>query len=437
MKKAYKKIIAVLLISQILSITSCSKDGAETDSTNESVIANTLYVLNLTSPDRTELADAIKQYNETSDVRFENKAVYGDNYEEAQKKFVLEIMSGQSADVILIENRTLPSPIKAANEGVFLNLDTLISVDKSFDNNLYNKKVLDSGVINKKRYFMPLGYNIFSFAAQNKVIESSGINLGKDIMSWDQMGLLALDFMNPEKASQQFFFYSVSEYLFDEIILNRKVSYIDYSKNKTHFNSEEFINTLDMFKTKIYPAVVSEDAITKTGGNVIFNCAMWDNGLLNGMNLRSGNKSSKNYLMPTYNGEQTVFLEPTCQAAISAKCKNKKAAYDFIKYLSTDKFQQDMPYFPINKKYLIDNTNIIFENLGSDQNVKRNFDVLIPKDVLDKNFDTIEELGISQMIDYWLLDIINSELKAYLDGSKTAEQTARTIDEKVQLYLNE
>jgi hypothetical protein len=63
--------------------------------------------------------------------------------------------------------------------------------------------------------------------------------------------------------------------------------------------------------------------------------------------------------------------------------------------------------------------------------------VPIPAGLADKLGRIIENMGRSVLIDEDILKFINDEVKLYLDGKKNAAQTAKALDEKVTLFLNE
>jgi ABC-type glycerol-3-phosphate transport system substrate-binding protein len=149
--------------------------------------------------------------------------------------------------------------------------------------------------------------------------------------------------------------------------------------------------------------------------------------------------------------------------AISAKCSNPDGAWQFVRTFLTKDFQESSRFYglPTNKDAFNDAMKeAMTKTYQTDEN---------GKPVLDKNGNKIEQpiggIYISQdkSIDYYALtqadeddlmtvinsatkvlrqdqniaDIINDECKAYFDGEKTAEETAKLVQSRVSIYVNE
>jgi multiple sugar transport system substrate-binding protein len=106
---------------------------------------------------------------------------------------------------------------------------------------------------------------------------------------------------------------------------------------------------------------------------------------------------------------------------INYHSKNKKAAFDYIKLLLSEKMQEssNLHLVPVNKSAFM-----------ADKKGKSNeYNALAIK--LSKN------IGKCEISENKIYGIIINELNDFLNNKKTAEQTAATIQDKVNIYLYE
>lgn len=61
----------------------------------------------------------------------------------------------------------------------------------------------------------------------------------------------------------------------------------------------------------------------------------------------------------------------------------------------------------------------------------------LDQEQLDELITYVESVTTTPFEDNNVMNIINEEMSAYFSGQKTAEMTAKLIQNRVQLYLNE
>ncbi|HCJ56480.1 MAG TPA: hypothetical protein DHV55_03165, partial [Clostridiaceae bacterium] len=119
--------------------------------------------------------------------------------------------------------------------------------------------------------------------------------------------------------------------------------------------------------------------------------------------------------------------------SINSRSQNKEEAWEFVKYLLSEdiQFYLSENNFAVNRKADERRVAAFAEelekyNLLGDDNIEAINDI---KNSLNKN----AALGVPDE----LFNTIWEEVKAYLCGSGSAEETAKVIQNKVELYLNE
>ena len=71
-----------------------------------------------------------------------------------------EIPAGKGPDLILTHYGTLPDIYKTMDSGVLADLNPYMANDPEFDLSDYNEGVMSGGVLNGKRYIVPINYTI-------------------------------------------------------------------------------------------------------------------------------------------------------------------------------------------------------------------------------------------------------------------------------------
>ena len=146
---------------------------------------------------------------------------------------------------------------------------------------------------------------------------------------------------------------------------------------------------------------------------------------------------------PTTSGNGSSF-NISGGMAISASCKNPEAAWSFVRTILTEDYQTTnyMWQFPTNKHS--------FEAY-KEQAMKQEYyedpetGEQVPQPTMIYEFDgqQIDILALTQeeydlfMRVYEINNIITEETAAFFDGQKTAEETAKIIQDRVSLYVAE
>ncbi|MDE6595246.1 MAG: extracellular solute-binding protein, partial [Oscillospiraceae bacterium] len=152
---------------------------------------------------------------------------------------------------------------------------------------------------------------------------------------------------------------------------------------------------------------------------------------------------------PTFSGSGAAF-DVSGGFAISAKSKNQEGAWEFVRSLLTEDYQDGIEELPVRISSLEKKaqknmqefdpqvtriTAIGYMMLGTSGNVIG--DAKPTQADIDKVMDIINSTTQINRYNYTVTGIVTEEAGAYFSGSKSAEAVAEMIQNRVQNYLDE
>ena len=335
--------------------------------------------------------------------------------------------------------------------------------DSSFDKTAYYPEVFSAGVINDKRYFIPLSYDIPTLISSKSALGTLGLSIGESGWTISDLRAAVAKYKASNPSSGQYFFDS--SMTFRMLVRLCGIQLIDYQNQTTHFQSREFIDLLTLYK-EMNPLIMTPEIEM----NLDFPPILLKNRTIM-MSVLRGQSPEQLYMTNSiYKGELkddfVILPFPTIEAgakypiqlydvvSVNAKCNNKQAAFDFIKILLSEDIQRakdshgnsNITYgLPINKnaflkdleemKKPVDSMGTI--NYGNGIKTLSVTPVPLTDDLADQAVRLNNQMGSLNYLDKEVENIINEGLQAFLTGKRTAEQAAKEIDEKVTLFLNE
>ncbi|MFL0166286.1 ABC transporter substrate-binding protein [Candidatus Clostridium helianthi] len=365
-----------------------------------------------------------------------------------------ELMSGKGTDIISLN--TLPYE-KYIDKNLLANLSDMIKDDKSFDLNNYYSNVLDAMKYNGNLYSFPLSININVLEANKALLDKYNIKVDDDKWNWNDFEGIAANIVDGSKKDGMQGIYALSgvdgSMLVSYLVSENYNKFADKNKKTLSFDSKEFIDILNLAKSMIDKNYVNTDTtdgktddLTNRGG-VVFSptkLSMYFDLMLTKQVYEGGVDFLK------YPGEgDNLSFTATATFGINNKSSNKDLAWDFLKFLVSDEMMSESSWtsFPIKKtasskaaqdtidmsKKAIGNDKLKFANKG--QVIK------ITKPLTEEDVNIVPEL-ISKAkkyapVDQKVLNIVQEESKDFFDGQKTADATAKTIQDRVSTYINE
>ncbi len=441
------KCVILLINIWLLLILSCGC-SSDTKPDTQSIIK-----MDVKAYDLNTLA-AVKEFNSKNKVQISvsaitNQQIAGNEYRD---KRVTSILAGEGPDIILDSMSSFLSFSKVVESNVLCDLNQYISMDKDFKFSDFYTKVLDMGVIDSKRYYIPLNFQIPMLWSSRSLLENNNIEIDDSVWTFEDLMKIKEKFITDKNAQQYLFvtdFYTILQSNWDK--------YIDITEKKVKFNSDEFIHLLEDYKA-IHPYILD---YYKLKGPELFIEYMKNNSLLFSfenlapksvwINNTAANKVLKSqlelFLYPGVDGNNHPIGFAGEFISITNSCKNKKDAYQFIKLLLSEKFQADEENLsiPINKhaykavlnRYYGDegNNKLIYNYADADK--PQYTSIPLSDDIIKSMNKFINNMYSCYYIDANILYIVNEQVESFILGKQTSAQAANAIQNRVSIYLNE
>ncbi len=479
---------AVMDDGRIIAILNSYDDETQT-SINELVLMERVDASTL--PEKTVLTLAcfymdytvqqqIVEFNKTNDsyrivVKDYSEFNTDDDYSAGLTKLNTEIMSGVIPDMFLTEN--LPIERYAA-KGILIDLYELIDNDSSLTRESFVPEIIKACETDGKLYELPASFMVQTAFGLSKVVDGYDVwNVAavQDAMTKLQEGAYVFDY------------YTTQATVMGNCVSNNLSAFVDWQTGECSFDSESFVALLNFAKT--FPAEFDwETYDSEHNGEYVDDATMMKNGqkLLSTAYLYSFEDYL--YSMSQYAGEDITFvgypsedgtsnhLFSTSQTfAISTTCPARDVAWTFLSQLVREDYQSgdNVWNFPVNQKaFDAKMQEAMTEEYQTDENGNQVLDengepIKIPKttyytaaassstdaaaandtgavdiyalsqEQADQILDVISKTTRLSTYDESVMDIVNDESAAFFAGQATAEETASSIQNRVQLYVAE
>jgi multiple sugar transport system substrate-binding protein len=375
------------------------------------------------------------------------KAAYyggGDTVEEAGKReeeFVktlnTELMTGKGPDIVYFAG--LPYR-KYIDKKAFVNLSDLMEKDNKFNKAELNSTILDAIKYKGGLYVIPINYQFEMMVANKSILDKENIKIDDMNWTWDdfiQIAQKVTKDTNNDGAIDQYAMAGRGNGLFTYLFSSTIGKYVDLDKKTASFDSKDFINLLYtcknfndkklFFKADDWQQIVD----MSSRGGVVFNTAG-----------SSSYYMAKYYKDSVFSGEIYMLHMPSDEAAgsrkirfdlgnmfaINSNSKFQNESWEFMKVLLSKQMQSSTELqngFPVNNEALRESAKFGAETLKIPQK-----DI----DVIDK---LLADVGEYQYDDGQASKIVSAEVNDFFSGKKSAEETAKSIQNKATTALNE
>lgn len=369
--------------------------------------------------------------------------------EDFQKNISTELMAGKGSDIIEVSG--LPYK-KFIDKNTLVNLSEIIKNDQNFDMNKYKQNILKAFKYKDSMYIMPVNFSFTSLGVSKNIKEKEGLKIDSSKWTWKDFLSVAQQVTKDKngdgKPDQYALPKMTPEEIFSFIFEDEYGKFIDYDKKTSNFDSKEFTDILTFAKEFADKGVCSPKLdnsemykMLDPGTIGFINCYISTyQGII--MSQALLNSEIEFLDRPTFGGTKPkMSLIPGRVFAINNNSKLKTEAWDFIKLLISDEIQSNdqMYQFPINsdslnKKAKNEMTQNYMYKAYKDQG--RNVSQLTQThvDLINKMIDQLE---LSPYSEPQAAKIVSDGVKEFFSGKKTAEETAKYIQNKMNIYLGE
>lgn len=329
------KIAIILTLQFIITVFAFSGCGESTASSNSSKLTYCAY-------NEDVICDIIERYNKYCkkhyDESYQIEIVEYDSLEEMYTIMATEIMSGDGPDIISLDQ---PLPFEKLIENhAFADVDELINTyGSNIDFNDYNTKVMESGIVNRKRYFVPFFYcpNIF-ISTQEKLKE---YDLNFSDFSYKELSKQ----LSQEKVSCSLFGNESDNY---SLLYSFIDSYVNFDNKTTNFDTNSFLENIDYIKKLINNDNTNENVYynlynSENNGCILSTPKLLFGGTIGGVktayyNIFLQNKTPA--ILPNFSYENKITAYVECGIAINQNSDKKDKALRFIEYCLSEDVQE-------------------------------------------------------------------------------------------------
>lgn len=329
------KIAIILTLQFIITVFAFSGCGESTASSNSSKLTYCAY-------NEDVICDIIERYNKYCkkhyDESYQIEIVEYDSLDEMYTIMATEFMSGDGPDIISLDQ---PLPFEKLIENhAFADVDELINTyGSNIDFNDYNTKVMESGIVNRKRYFVPFFYcpNIF-ISTQEKLKE---YDLNFSDFSYKELS----KHLSQEKVSCSLFGNESDNY---SLLYSFIDSYVNFDNKTTNFDTNSFLENIDYIKKLINNDNTNENVYynlynSENNGCILSTPKLLFGGTIGGVktayyNIFLQNKTPA--ILPNFSYENKITAYVECGIAINQNSDKKDKALRFIEYCLSEDVQE-------------------------------------------------------------------------------------------------
>ena len=453
------KIAIILTLQIIITVFAFSGCGESTASSNSSKLTYCAY-------NEDVICDIIERYNKYCkkhyDESYQIEIVEYDSLDEMYTIMATEIMSGDGPDIISLDQ---PLPFEKLIENhAFADVDELINTyGSNIDFNDYNTKVMESGIVNRKRYFVPFFYcpNIF-ISTQEKLKE---YDLNFSDFSYKELSKQ----LSQEKVSCSLFGNESDNY---SLLYSFIDSYVNFDNKTTNFDTNSFLENIDYIKKLINNDNTNENVYynlynSENNGCILSTPKLLFGGTIGGVKTAYYNIFLQNItpaILPNFSYENKITAYVECGIAINQNSDKKDKALRFIEYCLSEDVQEywsgsrsDKGFsgtneisLPVNNK-AFDYAVEVETGEEWDYNEDGEFDE--EEKEFSENVDSIfwkDYLGIIDDISgctlynyknlkttYYNSSVIGDIVDKYLSGDISKEKFIRQLTAATEIYLTE
>lgn len=409
-----------------------------------------------------ELSDRVIEFNRKSDdVRIDvvDYSEYNteDDYSAGQTKLLTEIMAGNMPDLFVLDQ--MPYRQLAA-KGLLEDLYPYLDADAELKREDFFPSVLHAMESDGKLCRVAPGFGISTLAGASSVVgDEPGWN-------YDQFREALASMPEGCDALDQ---YTTRGDVLQQLVYLDMEDFVDWNTGKCSFDSQEFIDVLEFANTfqvdfdwENYEWTEEESTMNRlaAGRQMLMNTSIYsmDDMLYNDVYFGG----SCTYIgWPTNNGVGNMINLLNGSYGMSVNCKNKEAAWQFLRTFLTADFQKDLYGLPSNThafdtmlkaimkpEYLTDaEGNAVLDDNGEKIQVSRGnigmsdgstFRIYaMTQEQADKLVQLINSADRTADYDTGIFDIVNEQAQAYFAGQKSAAEVAKLIQSRANLFVNE
>lgn len=411
-----------------------------------------------TLPPKTEILVAGSSYAVSSMLEYQAVKfnMENDKYRIVIKKYTDEdyitklnndITSGNIPDILITDNE-MPFESYAA-KGIFADLYEFIDKDDTISREDFLPNLMTAMEIDGKLYRFTDSFKIFTALGKTSIF---GKETGIDFKRINEI-------MQTRPEGTEIFAGTTKENILEHAMEICGDNFIDYKAGKCDFTSDYFIELLefangflnnmdldsyfdDAFWDRYRTMFADEETLMLITYITDFSDIFYNEHEIFGEEVTALG-------FPTFSGSGAAF-DVSGGFAISAKSENREGAWEFVRSLLTEDYQDGIGELPVRKSSLekkaqrnmkeFDPQTTRLTVIGSMMLGTSGYVIEDSKPTqadIDKTMEIITSTTQINRYNYTVTDIVKEEAGAYFSGSKSAEDAAQMIQNRVRNYLDE
>jgi multiple sugar transport system substrate-binding protein len=375
------------------------------------------------------------------------------------------LMSGEGADILLMD--VLPV-YKYADSGQLENLGAYMDADPDFNRTNYQENILDATRYNGGTWFMPMDYTFDYYAYDTTLLPgASAFGTGSAFTVEQLMDLAESSFDGSTKL------FNIPDYtkrtggMWGNLLAENYTSFVDLEYKQANFNDGRFAALLESVKEygergyipqgttgQADPGAMMQGAGEDATDRFFFkpknvsslialftrDLGMKMSAMAEGDTMAIGDNDEIAGIAAAADGSVPFDYEQAY--AINAHSQNKETAWAFLKFLLSEEMQLSSNLRPTSlpmlnsarEKKMVTMLTSMLGQQGQSLNEAQLEAIAKYNEAVEQLSDQINSYRIEDII---VNDMIAAEVSYFFDGTKTAEEVADVLQNKVDLYLNE
>jgi len=413
MKKALSAILSLLLLIQLAACsgTQGKTEDTEPDGPVELVLAtDSLF---------SQLGAMVNRFNESHEDYKIKVRRYGDSAETTIDLLRTEIIAGQAPDIYVFSQDWF-SDVQIP---MYEDLLPYLNSDPDYGRETFVPSLFDTITAKGHLLFLPADFFITSFTAPESIVgDRTEITMAEADEFAKTLGEDAVIF--PSWMSR--------EVLLNYVISSTYLDYVDFEEGTCDFLDPEFVMMLEQcmkMQPDSNPSGETGQALRERP-SLLFNSLIQSFDAFGGLHYMYGTDYSF-VGFPSDNGSGSRFVINT-RLSISADCKHKGTAWEFVRMVMSDEVQKSVEYLPVVQSEL---DRRIGEALNADPEMG---EVRLEKCEIDKfNALLASVKTLEAESDSVIFSIVRDEASRFFAGECTAEEAADIIQSRVSIYVAE
>ncbi|PYI55119.1 ABC transporter substrate-binding protein [Paenibacillus flagellatus] len=355
-----------------------------------------------------------------------------------------ELMSGKGSDIIVTDGN-FPYK-KYADKKLLENLADQMKNDPSFKRDDYYTNVLDAMNYKSGLYALPAKLSLNMLHGNTAALANAKFD--DKTWSWNDFRTavepLAKDANKDGLPDAYALAGTDAPALFALMVNSSFGKLVDTASKK--FDTQTFTELLQLSKAMSDSKLVTSEKLDRA--NVLFQSAnpLGYDDLIMVQQMKFDGKGTM-YGLPTAADAKGLSFTSDTLLSINAKSAHKKEAWEFVKFMLSEDIQKSRELFgfAVNKKASRERQEQLKE-IGSESNKNKmrlmidgkEFSPTTPKqEDIDKIEGYLSSVRVYAETDPRVTSIIEQEAAPFFTGQKSAEEVAKTVQNKVNTYLQE